>query len=40
MTSQKPPRVAEQPRDARMTTDEKELVESAAAIGGEDSSSF
>jgi uncharacterized protein (DUF1778 family) len=44
MTSQKPPRVADQPRDARMalrlTAEEKSLVENAAAIGGEDASSF
>ena len=39
-----PPRKSDVPRDARMelrmTAEEKELVESAAALGSEDTSSF
>lgn len=44
MNNQKPPRVSESPREARMalrlTPEEKALVENAAALGGEDASSF
>jgi uncharacterized protein (DUF1778 family) len=44
MSTKKPPRAIDMPRDERMalrlTGEEKAIIENAAALGGEDASSF